>query len=111
VDGHSTNNNAVDSLFMKGENTNAGPINRTTNGTTNGTTTPISGISIPIAICGMAIRLPGGLSTPQQFWEFLLAKGDGRCRVPESRYNVSSFYSSDRKPGTTNTEYGYSWTK
>lgn len=37
----------------------------------------------PIAICGMAIRLPGGLHTPQQFWDFLVAKGDARGRVPE----------------------------
>jgi hypothetical protein len=37
----------------------------------------------PIAICGMALRLPGGLHTPQQFWDFLVAKGDARGRVPE----------------------------
>jgi hypothetical protein len=39
----------------------------------------------PIAICGMALRLPGGLHTPQQFWDFLVAKGDARGRVPEVR--------------------------
>ena len=37
----------------------------------------------PIAICGMALRLPGGLHTPQQFWDFLVAKGDARGCVPE----------------------------
>lgn len=61
----------------------------------------------PIAICGMAVRLPAGLKTPQQLWEFLLAGGDARSKVPESRYNISSFYDPSGKPGTTLTEYGY----
>ncbi|KAK1961594.1 KR domain-containing protein [Colletotrichum sublineola] len=61
----------------------------------------------PIAICGMACRLPGGLHTPQQLWDFLLAKGDARSRVPESRYNVDAFYDTSGRPGTVKTEYGY----
>ncbi|KAL0942745.1 polyketide synthase [Colletotrichum truncatum] len=61
----------------------------------------------PIAICGMACRLPGGLNTPQQLWEFVLAKGDARSRVPESRYNVDAFYDPSGRPGTVKTEYGY----
>lgn len=62
---------------------------------------------MPIAICGMALRLPGGLASPQDLWKFLLAKGDARGRVPKSRYNVSAFHSTDGKPGTVATEYGY----
>lgn len=68
------------------------------NGTSDGT--------MPIAICGMALRLPGGLTTPQDFWEFLLAKGDARCKVPKSRYNIDAYYSPTGKPGTVATEYG-----
>ncbi|KAH8889179.1 hypothetical protein GQ53DRAFT_870139 [Thozetella sp. PMI_491] len=90
-----------------------------TSGTTNGATHDPAGtimtsdtdgdnaVSEPIAICGMAVRLPGGLHSPQQLWDFLQSKGDARGRVPDSRYNVSSFYSSTSKPGTVNTEYGY----
>lgn len=63
-------------------------------------------IPIPIAICGMACRLPGGLTTPHDLWEFLLAKKNARGRVPESRYNISSYYSAVPKPGTISTEYG-----
>lgn len=66
-----------------------------------------SGGAMPIAICGMALRLPGGLTTPQELWEFLLAKGDARSRVPQSRYNLSTFYSPTGKPGTVSTEHGY----
>ncbi|KAI3322568.1 putative polyketide synthase [Xylariaceae sp. AK1471] len=63
--------------------------------------------TLPIAICGMACRLPGGLMTPQQLWDFVIAKGDGRSRVPNSRYNVDAFYSPAAKPNTVGTEYGY----
>lgn len=61
----------------------------------------------PIAICGMALRLPGGLGTPQQLWDFLLAKGDARSVVPESRYNISSYHSTSGRPGSVTTKYGY----
>jgi acyl transferase domain-containing protein len=61
----------------------------------------------PIAICGMALRLPGGLESPSQLWDFLLAKGDARSRVPESRYNISAYHSPSKRPGTIVTEYGY----
>lgn len=60
-----------------------------------------------IAICGMALRLPSGIKSPSQLWQFLLEGGDARCRVPESRYNASAFYDSSGKPGTVPTEYGY----
>lgn len=75
-------------------------------GTRHIATSPSAG-AFPIAICGMALRLPGGLGTPQQFWDFLLAKGDARGRVPHSRYNISAYYSTSGKPGTIGTEYGY----
>lgn len=55
----------------------------------------------------MALRLPGGLGSPQDLWDFLIAKGDARSRVPESRYNVSAFHSPSKRPGTVVTEYGY----
>lgn len=61
----------------------------------------------PMAICGMALRLPGGLRTPQQLWEFLMSKGDARTRVPENRYNVSAFHSTTGKHASIATEYGY----
>ncbi|KXT04055.1 hypothetical protein AC578_4908 [Pseudocercospora eumusae] len=62
----------------------------------------------PIAICGMACRLPGGLSSPEQAWDFICNKMDGRIKIPESRYNVDSFYNHGvTKPATVSTEYGY----
>jgi acyl transferase domain-containing protein len=62
---------------------------------------------VPIAICGMVCRLPGGLASLDQFWNFLLPKKDGRCCVPESCYNIDTYYSDTKKPGTVSTQYGY----
>ncbi|KAJ5900212.1 polyketide synthase [Penicillium subrubescens] len=73
----------------------------------NRTHVPIVASPEPIAICGMSVRLPGGLHSPQQLWDFLVAKGDARGPVPKSRYNASAYYSEASKPGSVNTEYGY----
>ncbi|KAJ0124602.1 polyketide synthase [Diaporthe amygdali] len=75
--------------------------------TNHATSSMASKRASPIAICGMALRLPGGLESPQQFWDFLIAKGDARGRVPESRYNISAYYSRSGRPGTIGTEHGY----
>ncbi|GJN81831.1 type I iterative polyketide synthase [Purpureocillium lilacinum] len=80
---------------------------RTPTGATNGSHASKNPATEPIAICGMSVRLPGGLHTPQQFWDFLLSKKDARGPVPESRYNVSSYHTEPRKPGSVGTEYGY----
>lgn len=74
---------------------------------TNGLSRAMGEKDSPIAICGMALRLPGGLATPQDFWEFLLAKGDARGRVPKSRYKVSAYYSETGKAGSVISQYGY----
>ena len=78
---------------------------------TNGTSDGVDGIldhSVePIAIVGMAMRLPGGVHSPESFWEFLVDRRSGRCRVPKDRYNVDAFYNGTGKRGTVATEYGY----
>ncbi|RDA92383.1 hypothetical protein CP533_4725 [Ophiocordyceps camponoti-saundersi (nom. inval.)] len=56
----------------------------------------------PIVICGMALRLPGGLSTPSQLWDFILAKRDARSKVPPE-----SYHSKFPRPGTIRPEFGY----
>ncbi|KAL4938594.1 thiolase-like protein [Aspergillus oleicola] len=61
----------------------------------------------PVAIVGIGLRLPGSISTPQQFWDFLISKRSGRCRVPRDRYNVDAFLGPKGKPGHVCTEYGY----
>ncbi|RYP11915.1 hypothetical protein DL765_007558 [Monosporascus sp. GIB2] len=80
---------------------------------TNGSDIVINGECVgpqpftPIAICGMACRLPGGISSPQELWDFLLSKGDARTRVSETRYNIRGYHSPNKKGGHTISEYGY----
>ncbi|KAI5927620.1 hypothetical protein F4810DRAFT_648575 [Camillea tinctor] len=62
---------------------------------------------VPIAICGMACRLPGGIASPQELWEFLIAGGDANSEAPQGRFNLEAYKSSKRKPGTTVTTRGY----
>ena len=60
----------------------------------------------PVAIVGMAMRLPGGVHNAEDFWDLLINKKDGRCRVPSDRYNIDGFYGPG-KPGHVNTQHGY----
>lgn len=63
--------------------------------------------STPIAICGIALRLPGGISTPSHFWDFLINKRDARGPIPGTRFKASSFYSPSGKPGFIHSQHGY----
>ncbi|KID94120.1 Beta-ketoacyl synthase, partial [Metarhizium majus ARSEF 297] len=109
--GHINNGHINNGHINNGHTRNGHSINGHTandNGTINGS---LNGLSYPgqtpMAICGMACRLPGGIASAEELWEFLLAKKNARTRVPESRYNVSAFHSPVSKPGTVATEYGH----
>ncbi|KAJ5161517.1 type I iterative polyketide synthase, partial [Penicillium capsulatum] len=60
----------------------------------------------PIAITGMAMKLPGGVRTAESFWDFLLERRVGHSSVPPSRYNMDAHHSTTR-PGLTRTAGGY----
>ncbi|MCE0556897.1 type I polyketide synthase [Motilimonas sp. E26] len=49
-----------------------------------------------IAIVGMSCRYPGGVNSPSQFYDFLLAGGDGIVDVPADRWDINSYYDSDK---------------
>ncbi|KAH7021375.1 KR domain-containing protein [Microdochium trichocladiopsis] len=61
----------------------------------------------PIAICGMALRLPAGVSTPSQFWEFLVNKRDAQGPIPGTRYSAAKYFSKAGKAGFVKAERGY----
>lgn len=67
---------------------------------------PPDGGHEPIAIVGMAMRLPGGIDNAEDFWDLLINRKDGVCEVPGSRYNVDSFY-DPYKLGSVRTKHGY----
>lgn len=80
----------------------------TGNGTTDSNTHKKDDPSFtPIAICGMACRLPGGIFSPQELWSFLLDKRDAQTPIPKSRYNLAGYHSAVQKPGTTKAGFGY----
>ncbi len=53
----------------------------------------------PIAVVGMACRLPGGIDSPAKLWEALLQGADLVTEVPLDRWDAEEFY--DPEPGVT----------
>ncbi|KAI1407966.1 ketoacyl-synt-domain-containing protein [Hypoxylon sp. FL1857] len=63
----------------------------------------------PIAICGMACRLPGGVDSDSSFWRMLIEKRTGQTpKVPASRFNIDAHYHKNlERPGSFNVPGGY----
>ncbi|OAA77789.1 Beta-ketoacyl synthase [Akanthomyces lecanii RCEF 1005] len=59
-----------------------------------------------IAIVGMATRLCGGITSPEELWKFLMEGKNGLCEIPGTRYNIDSFYGPG-KPESVKTRKGY----
>ncbi|RYP79109.1 hypothetical protein DL771_000087 [Monosporascus sp. 5C6A] len=61
----------------------------------------------PIAICGIAMRLPGGIGSGDEFWDLLVSGRDARSKIPEDRYNVEGFDDSLGEKESIKTKFGY----
>lgn len=60
-----------------------------------------------VAICGMALRLPGGVRDAETFWHTLVTKQDLRGPVPPDRYNAAGHNGKRGKRSAINAEFGY----
>eukprot|EP00961_Rhodomonas_salina_P166396 2242280-Rhodomonas_salina.1 len=60
----------------------------------------------PMAIVGMACRLPGGSERPNELWEFLEQKGDGMSEIPLTRMDWRKYYDADGGGGKSYTNRG-----
>ena len=61
----------------------------------------------PIAIVGIACRLPGGVRNPDDLWKLLVTGTDAVAEVPEERWHIPATYHPDpRRPGRMNTRWG-----
>ena len=60
-----------------------------------------------VAIIGMAMRLPGRVTSSEELWEFLSQKKSGLCDVPEDRFNINGFYDPSGTQGTIPVNKGY----
>ncbi|KAK5055906.1 hypothetical protein LTR84_012456 [Exophiala bonariae] len=61
----------------------------------------------PIAIVGMALRLPGKIHTPEALWDLIINKKTTRGPIPMSRYNVDGFYNASNRPGSVSVRHGH----
>lgn len=61
----------------------------------------------PIAIVGIGCRFPGGVNSPETFWNLLRDGTDAIGEIPEDRWNIKTFYDPDReKSGKTYVRWG-----
>ncbi|GAW27375.1 putative polyketide synthase [Rosellinia necatrix] len=62
----------------------------------------------PICIVGVSCRLPGGVRSPSDTWQFLLDKKSAQSVVPLERYNIKGFYTPGGDgSGVMNVDGGY----
>jgi hypothetical protein len=47
---------------------------------------------MPIAIVGMSCRLPGNVTTPDEFWELCSRARNGWSEIPKQRFDSASFH-------------------
>ncbi|RSL94749.1 hypothetical protein CEP52_012442 [Fusarium oligoseptatum] len=57
----------------------------------NGNSTATHTSPRPIAICGMALRLPNGIKDPETFWDVLVNGVDLQAPIPPTRWNAAGF--------------------
>lgn len=60
-----------------------------------------------VAICGIGMRLPGGIRNADDFWDILVNGKDTRGSVPASRYNAAGFTDSLGGGEFARTMHGY----
>ena len=61
----------------------------------------------PIALVGMGLRLPGGATTPEAFWQLLADGVDTISAIPAERWDADAFYDADpQAPGKMYTRHG-----
>lgn len=56
---------------------------------------------MPIAIVGMACRMPGNVSTPAEFWELCTRARTGYSEIPKERFNSARFHHPNPGKGGT----------
>ncbi|MGH3564163.1 MAG: sulfolipid-1 biosynthesis phthioceranic/hydroxyphthioceranic acid synthase, partial [Mycobacterium sp.] len=61
----------------------------------------------PVAVIGMACRLPGGIDSPQRLWEALLRGDDFVREIPADRWDADVYYDPEPGvPGRSVTRWG-----
>lgn len=59
-------------------------------------------------ISNLGCRLPGGVTSPHDFWKMLIQERSGQCKVPKERFNVDGFHHPEGdRAGAMSTMGGY----
>ncbi|KAK3343335.1 hypothetical protein B0H65DRAFT_428251 [Neurospora tetraspora] len=67
-----------------------------------------SGAPAPVAIIGMSCRLPGGVSTPGEFYRMMCRGRSGWSKIPKDRFNQEAYnHPNPDHKGTFNSQGGY----
>ncbi|KAJ3519480.1 hypothetical protein NM208_g14113 [Fusarium decemcellulare] len=61
----------------------------------------------PVAICGIALRLPNGVRDPEAFWDVLVNQKDLRGPIPAERWNAAGYTDKLGSRGAIATQHGY----
>ncbi|KAK1964571.1 PKSKA1 [Colletotrichum sublineola] len=69
-------------------------------------TVPSDRTQVPIAVVGMACRLPGHSNSTTALWEFLQRGGVAKNEPPPSRFNLDGHYDKSRRPRTMKSPGG-----
>jgi hypothetical protein len=83
-----------------------GYSNGHTNGHVNGHANGHSSKPMPIAIVGLACRMPGNVSTPAEFWELCTRARTGYTEIPKERFNKERFYHPNPGKGGASNPIG-----
>lgn len=63
---------------------------------------------MPLAIVGMACRLPGGVQSPSGLWQLLEECRIAQSKFPATRFDVDKWYHpNSHRPGSVNSSGGY----
>lgn len=60
----------------------------------------------PMAVVGMACRLPGDSNSPAALWNFLERGGSADNEAPETRFNLRTHHDGSKKPKTMRSPGG-----
>lgn len=61
----------------------------------------------PVAVIGLGCRLPGGIESPEQFWQALLRGEDFITEVPPARWDLTEYYDPESGvPGKSPSKWG-----
>lgn len=61
----------------------------------------------PVAVIGIGCRFPGGITSAEGYWSFLIGKRCGIREIPSDRWNAKNFYDPDpESAGRTYSKWG-----